>query len=410
MSLCRYLPAPSDRMGILWTLLSIEGSVILEYGPSGTTHFSMGLFGELGIDNENRLFTTHMSEDDVVMGDVTRLEKALLEIDEGFAPDVIFVVASSISAVIGTDLKGVCAYMQDKVNARLVAFEQGGFRGDYSAGIREAYRLLAVEIAESSSSREPGLYNLLGMSMGAYRARSDAWEMQSLLERAFDLHMHTSMCADTSITAIRSAGKAYINIVVRDEALPCARILEEKCGTPFIQGTPYGYSGTLDWLEQISNIIGKPVDPALAAELKRGTQEAQQYRMYAAMIKKYKPAATLVGEYHTIKGIAAFLGDAGIPASNIICQHTLRIIESHDVGATYLPEEKDRINLLKGLHNQLILGDDVSLSVCADDNTKIRISTPLVYGAQIARHMPFVGMRGADYLMEAIESYLTGGV
>ena len=30
MSLCRYFPTPSDRMGILWSLLCIEDSVVLE--------------------------------------------------------------------------------------------------------------------------------------------------------------------------------------------------------------------------------------------------------------------------------------------------------------------------------------------------------------------------------------------
>ena len=74
MSLTRFLPTPSDRMGILWSLLPIDGCVVLEYGPAGTTHFSMSLFGELGESQQDRLFTTHMSEDDVVMGDVSRLE------------------------------------------------------------------------------------------------------------------------------------------------------------------------------------------------------------------------------------------------------------------------------------------------------------------------------------------------
>ena len=64
MSLCRYFPTPSDRMGILWSLLCIEDSVVLEYGPAGTTHYSISLFGGLGVDQQNRLFTTHMSEDD----------------------------------------------------------------------------------------------------------------------------------------------------------------------------------------------------------------------------------------------------------------------------------------------------------------------------------------------------------
>ena len=125
MSLTRFLPTPSDRMGILWSLLALENCVILEYGPAGTTHFSIGLFHELGENQQNRLFTTHMSEDDVVMGDVTRLEKAILEIDQNFAPKVIFVVASSVAAVIGTDIKGVCSYMQERVRARLIAFDQG---------------------------------------------------------------------------------------------------------------------------------------------------------------------------------------------------------------------------------------------------------------------------------------------
>ena len=61
MSLCRYLPVPSDRMGIIWSLLSVKDSIILEYGPAGTTHFSMGFYGTLGVDWQQRLVTTHMN-------------------------------------------------------------------------------------------------------------------------------------------------------------------------------------------------------------------------------------------------------------------------------------------------------------------------------------------------------------
>ena len=82
MSLCRYLPTPSDRMAVMWTLLNVGQAVVLEYGPAGTTHYSMGLFGNMGISPDQTLFTTHMSEDDVVMGDVSRLERALVEIEE----------------------------------------------------------------------------------------------------------------------------------------------------------------------------------------------------------------------------------------------------------------------------------------------------------------------------------------
>ena len=91
------------------------------------------------------------------MGDVTRVEKAIVEIDETYAPKVIFVVASAVIAVIGTDIKGVCRYMQEKVNAKLVAFEDGGFRGDYTYGLRAVYKLLAKQIAECCDKKKKRL-------------------------------------------------------------------------------------------------------------------------------------------------------------------------------------------------------------------------------------------------------------
>ena len=48
MSLTRFLPTPSDRMRDPLEPSPIDGCVVLEYGPAGTTHFSMSLFGELG--------------------------------------------------------------------------------------------------------------------------------------------------------------------------------------------------------------------------------------------------------------------------------------------------------------------------------------------------------------------------
>ena len=148
MSLCRFYPPASDRMAIIWSLMPIQNAIVLEYGPAGTTHFGGGLYSSLGIRLSQSLFTTHISEDDVIMGDVTRLEKAIVEIDETYEPKVIFVVASAVIAVIGTDIKGVCRYMQEKVNAKLVAFEDGGF-----AVIIPTDFVLSISFWQSKSQR-----------------------------------------------------------------------------------------------------------------------------------------------------------------------------------------------------------------------------------------------------------------
>ncbi len=406
MSLCRFLPTPSDRMGILWSLLCVEDSIIVEYGPAGTTHYSMSLFGELGIDQQNRLFSTHMSEDDVVMGDVTRLEKALVEVDENYSPKVIFVVASSVSAVIGSDLRGVCAYMQEKVKARLIAFEQGGFRGDYSIGIKEAYRLLIEQIAEKDVPKKPGTYNILGMSAGAYRSASDLNEIKRLMREAFGMECGACLCEETNVEAIAASGGAEVSLVLRDEALPAAKLLEKRCGVPLVQGAPYGYAGTFNWLNEIAEKLGRKVNPALVGELRKRIGENMSYKMYGLMLKENLPAVTIYGEYMTVKGLSGLMDELGFPVEHKICAHCLRAIENPEEDIQYLPDEKDRIEILRGLDHQLVLADDIAKTLIPESCTFMRVSSPLVDGAVIAKHLPLMGPRGADMILESVELYL----
>ena len=406
MSLVRFLPTPSDRMGIMWTLLNIEGSVIVEYGPAGTTHFSMGLFGELGIEQENRLFTTHMREEDVIMGDTSRLEHAIVEVDRNYAPKVIFVVASSSSAVIGTDLRGVCTMVQPKVNARLIAFEQGGFRGDYSFGLKAAYELLSREVAGRGTERKPGTYNILGASSGAYRCKADIAELKRLLAEAFGLKSLCVMCQETTVEEMEQLTGAEINLVIRGEALPMAKRMEEEFGIPYVYGVPYGYQGTADWLSAIAEKNGKLVNPRLIGQLRKSTMETMQYRMYSRMLKRDRMQAYLYGEYETVKGLGAFLAGMGIQPAYRISAHSLVPLESAEERIVSLPEEKERIRILKELDHTLVLADDTSKRLISGTNTFLRIATPLIDGSQVAVHMPLVGPRGADMIRESVDAYV----
>ena len=49
MQVCKYFPVASDRMGMIWTISSIEGACIIEFGPAGTTHFAIEGIGSLNI-------------------------------------------------------------------------------------------------------------------------------------------------------------------------------------------------------------------------------------------------------------------------------------------------------------------------------------------------------------------------
>ena len=404
MSLVRFLPTPSDRMGIIWSLLAVQGAIVLEYGPAGTTHYSMGLYGGLGLRFQNRMFTTHMSEDDVVMGDVTRLEDAIVELDESYAPKVIFVVASSVTAVIGTDIKGVCRYMQNEVKAKLVAFEQGGFRGDYSIGLAETYKLLVRNLPKKDVAQEAGVYNIIGASAWRYRMASDIWEVKSLLDEALGLSCNACLCYDTSVEELENMGLAQVNIVLGNEGLAAAKYLQEKFGTPYVYAVPYGYNGTLSFLAQVGEAVGREPDSMVLLRLQTKEKSLSRLSLFAMMGNNKPRMAVVKGDYDMVQGVSAFLEQGGITVLHKMCAHSLKAIAEPAADVEAYAEESDWLQVIRGLHDTLILADDVALLQAEADNTKVLISAPFINSA-VATHLPFMGERGADFLLEQMQAY-----
>ena len=404
MSLVRFLPTPSDRMGIIWSLLAVQGAIVLEYGPAGTTHYSMGLYGGLGLRFQNRMFTTHMSEDDVVMGDVTRLEDAIVELDKSYAPKVIFVVASSVTAVIGTDIKGVCRYMQNEVKAKLVAFEQGGFRGDYSIGLAETYKLLVRNLPKKDVAQEAGVYNIIGASMWRYRMESDIWEIKSLLGEALGLSCNACLCCDTSVEELEDMGLAQVNIVLGNEGLAAAKYLQEKFGTPYVYAVPYGYNGTLSFLAQVGEAVGREPDSMVLQRLRMKEKSLSRLSLFTMMGNNKPKKAVVKGDYDLVQGVSAFLEHGGITVLHKMCAHSLKAIAEPAADVEAYAEESDWLQVIRGLHDTLILADDVALLQADADNMKVLISAPFMNSA-VATHMPFMGERGADYLLERMQAY-----
>lgn len=404
MSLVRFLPTPSDRMGIIWSLLAVQGAIVLEYGPAGTTHYSMGLYGGLGLRFQNRMFTTHMSEDDVVMGDVTRLEDAIVELDKSYAPKVIFVVASSVTAVIGTDIKGVCRYMQNEVKAKLVAFEQGGFRGDYSIGLAETYKLLVRNLPKKDVAQEAGVYNIIGASAWRYRMASDIWEVKSLLDEALGLGCNACLCCDTSVEELEDMGLAQVNIVLGNEGLAAAKYLQEKFGTPYVYAVPYGYNGTLSFLAQVGEAVGREPDSMVLLRLQTKEKSLSRLSLFAMMGNNKPRMAVVKGDYDMVQGVSAFLEQGGITVLHKMCAHSLKAIAEPAADVEAYAEESDWLQVIRGLHDTLILADDVALLQADADNMKVLISAPFMNSA-VATHMPFMGEKGADFLLEQMQAY-----
>lgn len=256
MKLYRENPIASDRMGILWALNGIEDAIIIEFGPAGTTHFSIEGLMQFGTDIKAKTFTTHMDEHDVTFGNEDRIIDAIIEVDMIEKPKYIFVIGSSITSIIGIDLESVRLQVQDKINSKIILLPDCDFQDDYLYGVEMTLKILVDEIVKDSPVLEKSsFYNILGLGIYDYNQTSDFWEIRRLMKDNFSLELGTAFILDTDIKSIEQASKAVVNIVIHEEGIKAAEILEEEYNQPYIYLAPYGIEGTKKWLKSIGDLL-----------------------------------------------------------------------------------------------------------------------------------------------------------
>ena len=168
--------------------------------------------------------------------------------------------------------------MQNEVKAKLVAFEQGGFRGDYSVGLAETYKLLVRNLPQKDAAQEAGVYNIIGASAWRYRMASDIWEVKRLLDEAL-----ACLCCDTSVEELEDMGLAQVNIVLGNEGLAAAKYLQEKFGTPYVYAVPFGYNGTLSFLAQVGEAVGREPDSMVLLRLQTKEKSLSRLSLFTMM-------------------------------------------------------------------------------------------------------------------------------
>lgn len=400
----RNLPTPSDRMGIIWTLCGIEDAIVLEYGPSGTTHYGVETSYKMEAEGNNNLFCTHITEDDVIMGDTTKLEEAIIELDEKKKPKYIFVVGSSVTAIIAADLEGVKFFVKDKIKANIITFSHGCFIGDYSLGIQDALASL-VEIIKSPTEKNDNAYNIIGAIGDSYRNSSDINAIKEIMQNAFDMQP-IAIFPKCTINDMENSSNAKLNIVIRAEGLPIAKFMKEKYGVDYLYACPYGYAGTKKWLNDISKIVGKKPNEKIIKRLDEKISDCSMYRMYS-MMYKISPIAKIFANYDVADGIGDFLkNELFFTKVDKYASHSLKHLSHIKDDVISMPEESDRENTLRYLEDIFLLSDDETFNLAHKSAITMRVATPVTKWKLIATHMPFMTDKGADYILEYVEHYL----
>ena len=389
MGLYKYYSIPSDRMGALWTLLSIRGACILEFGTAGTTRFALNNFHKMkGVQN-GQLYTTHLDENDIAMGDVSRMDKAIDDIvNEGLATN-IFLMSSTVSSVIGIDLEAYCYIYREKYpQINFIYISNDGFKGDWTLGVKNTLETLVDNIPKEVNKSENFTYNIIGACADDYNYVADCMEVDRIMKEGFNGENICTLTSNTSIKEIENMGAAHLNIVMRSEGEEAAKVLERNFGTPYVVGRPYGLKGTLEWIKKIE----KEAKISINKEFVENEESLLKEKIDEASLVIKNKSICLSGHYDVVIGIRDFLRDEiGININNIWCSSPYLSTEEVPFYEEKIWEEI----ILKGDYD-ILMGNGVVINIGKEDCEKLQIDLPnLVYSRGEQVDNPYAGFKGA---------------
>ncbi|ARC83869.1 nitrogenase component 1 type Oxidoreductase family protein [Clostridium argentinense CDC 2741] len=407
MEFYKFFPIPSDRMGTIWTLSSIKDAYVIEFGPAGTTHFAIEGMMQLNGEHRANIYTTHINETDISFGTHKRLEKAIMEVDENYNPKVIFIMASSISAIIGTDIESICYEMQPKIQAKLIPITTGGYNGDHTLGIEKTLYMLCKEIVKETENKKINTYNIIGNNVDMFNFLSDAEEIKSIMKESFGAEINTVFTAYTSVEEIENSSEGQLNLVLRGEGIKAAKALEKEHNISYYYGRPYGLEGTVAWIRGVEEVLGIKANEKYLN--KKISQIRKHLISYKFMIREIEnKSVVLVGDYDVIIGLASFMEELGLKVKKLIVKHNLcKKVKNFipekwkDIIEFNLNEEEIEI-YLNTSSIYLLLADGATLKLNHKSKLQFQISNPNLLKHSIYPYTPFVGFNGALYLIQCL--------
>jgi nitrogenase molybdenum-iron protein beta chain len=311
----RYLCPLGGAMG---TITALPGAVpILHAAPgcagnitwthNGGSGLQVGGYcGGLAVPSSNVL------EREIVFGGERRLRDEIrntLDVVEG---ELYVVLTGCVTEVIGDDVRAVVREFQAE-GVPIISAETGGFKGNSYYGYDLVLQSLFRNFVDRSQEKVKGRVNLWGAVpfMDVFY-RGNLEGLQLLLEQ-LGLEVNTFFAVDGSLSRLKEAAAAELNIVVSDVyGIEAARVFEEVHGTPCLTAPlPIGPAASDGFLRQVGRALS--LDSSRVERLIE-RENRRYYRFLEPLIDCYNDLdlqryAVVVGDANYAPAVTRFLSD-----------------------------------------------------------------------------------------------------
>ncbi|MFB3764765.1 MAG: nitrogenase component 1 [Methanotrichaceae archaeon] len=276
---------PCDEMMPLLNSAMINGNVVIAHSPAGCPSMidAVYLLNKIGRLSRSQpiepisFISTNLSENDVVFGGATELGKAIVEADSRHHPNLITVITSCASGIIGDNVEAVVNAVQPEVKASVVPMRCEGFRSGAVATGYDAflYALLRV-IQKPEKKRKNTVLIVDPLTID----RKNEVEIERLLSKVGISVQWFPLFQDfeTVKRASEVTGASTLCNLMSNFFL---RALDEKYDVPFAEPPmPVGIEYTGWWLRDVAKLFGKQdeIEKVIAEEEARVRPKLDEIR------------------------------------------------------------------------------------------------------------------------------------
>lgn len=238
----------ADVFGVCSALFELGGMTVM-HDASGcnstyTTHDEPRWY-----DMDSMVYISALSEMEAILGDDEKLISDIVAAARELGPKFIAIAGTPIPAMTGFDCDAVAGLIEERTGIPTFGFPTTGME-TYASGAAMAFAALAKRFVEPGERTGEKSVNILGLtpldfSVNGTDSAIAAW----LEENGYRVLSRWAM--GSSLQEISRAAGAHVNLVVSATGLEAAKVLQDRFGTPYVVGMPYGEGWSRRLLEAL---------------------------------------------------------------------------------------------------------------------------------------------------------------
>lgn len=216
-------------MGAAMAIRGIRGAYMMIVGTDECAYYTkhMTIHSEDWGGLNGRCVSVTIDQHDVTFGCAKKTEEAFAELMEEVTPETVYIVTTCVPEIIGDDFDAIADELSERYGIPVMAVHTEHFKCEnHMPGVE---RVITASFRLMEERPKGNSVNVIGQRMG----RFEDTELSRILRLA-GVPVGAQLPSGCSVSDIKNAPAAKVNIVVNDIGLPLAKKMKARFGTPYV--------------------------------------------------------------------------------------------------------------------------------------------------------------------------------